>query len=85
MESCKNLITHLSRIEGQVRALKTLLESADYHCDQVVQLSLAADSSFSSFKSKLLEEFINVELLKGIEMPSEKAKQFKQMLKLSKN
>lgn len=84
MKPCANLLPHLNRIEGQIRALKTKME-AEHDCSEIVQLALSATNSFKSFKSKLFEEFVKHELLKGKSITAEQAADFEQMLKLSKS
>lgn len=84
MQPCQNLLPHLSRIEGQIRALKQKMES-EHDCGEIVQLALSTTNSFKSFKSKLFEEFIKHELLAGNPLSTQKAADFEQMLKLSKS
>ena len=50
----KKFITHLSRIEGQVRGIKGMIERDDY-CDAILNQIAAIQSSMSSVAKHLLE------------------------------
>ena len=82
MNECNKLLPHLRRIEGQIQALKTQL-SGEPDCEKVVQLALSARNSFQSFQSKLLEAYVEQELLTG-SVPAAKQHDFATMLKLAK-
>ncbi len=84
MKNCTKLIPHLNRIEGQIKALKKALEEGK-GCKDIVQLALSANNSFNSLKTKLLEEFVKMELLKGRNIDLDIHEDFQQMLKLSKS
>ena len=53
----KDLTNRLSRIEGQVRGVKKMLESDAYCIDILTQMS-AISSAVASFNNKLLENHI---------------------------
>ena len=53
----RNLINRLSRIEGQIRGIKNMLDNDAYCIDILIQVS-AASSALSSFSKVLLTEHI---------------------------
>ena len=53
----KSLVNRLSRIEGQVRGVKSMVESNAYCTDILVQVS-AITSALNSFNKELLAEHI---------------------------
>ena len=53
----KSLVNRLSRIEGQVRGVKTMVENNAYCTDILVQVS-AITSALNSFNKELLAEHI---------------------------
>lgn len=53
----KSLINRLSRIEGQVRGIRTMLESDAYCTDILVQVS-AVGAALNAFNRELLAEHI---------------------------
>ena len=53
----KSLINRLSRIEGQIRGIRNMLESDAYCTDILVQVS-AANSALNSFTKLLLSNHI---------------------------
>lgn len=61
----RKLITRLSKIEGQVRALKRMIDEDTYCMDILVQ-SMAASSSFTSFQRELLSSHIQGCVTDGI-------------------
>lgn len=50
----KKFITHLNRIEGQVRGIKAMIERDDY-CDDILNQIAAVQSSMSSVGKNVLE------------------------------
>ena len=56
-EQKKKLVTRLSRIEGQVRGVKNMVESDAYCTDILVQVS-AIRSALESFSSEILDNHI---------------------------
>ena len=56
-EEKRALINRLSRIEGQVRGIRNMLENAAYCVDVLTQTS-AVRSALTSFQSELLAEHI---------------------------
>lgn len=53
----KRLLNRLSRIEGQVRGVRSMVESDSYCADVLLQVSAIA-SALRSFQSELLGEHI---------------------------
>lgn len=53
----KSLLNRLSRIEGQVRGVKNMVENDAYCTDVILQVS-AIRSALASFQSELLSEHI---------------------------
>lgn len=53
----KDLVNRLSRIEGQVRGLKAMVQDERYCTDILVQVS-AVQSALNSFSSRLLSNHI---------------------------
>ena len=56
-EEYKKLINRLNRIEGQVRGLKSMVESSAYCTDILVQVSAAA-AALNAFSRELLANHI---------------------------
>ena len=56
-EEQKSLLNRLSRIEGQVRGVKNMVENDAYCTDVLLQVS-AIRSALQSFQSELLSEHI---------------------------
>lgn len=56
-EEYKALLNRLSRIEGQVRGLKGMLES-DAYCTDILTQSSAVIAALNSFNKELLENHI---------------------------
>ena len=52
-EEKKRLINRLSRIEGQIRGIRQMVEN-DAYCVDILTQSAAAKSAFSSFNKELL-------------------------------
>lgn len=53
----KALVNRLSRIEGQIRGIKNMVESDSYCVDILVQVS-AVSAALNSFNKELLENHI---------------------------
>ena len=53
----KNLINRLSRIEGQIRGIKRMVEEDAYCIDILIQVA-AANAALNSFNKTLLSEHI---------------------------
>ena len=64
-EELKSLTHRLSRIEGQVRGLKDMLQRDAYCPDVLVQVS-AVTSALNSFSRELLSEHIHTCVADGI-------------------
>lgn len=56
-EEYKKLMNRLSRIEGQIRGIKGMLEKDAYCVDVILQVS-AANAALSAFSRELLSEHI---------------------------
>ncbi|MCB9809610.1 metal-sensing transcriptional repressor [Candidatus Peribacteria bacterium] len=76
---CKQLTTHIARLEGQLRALRTQIET-EQSCTHIVPLALAAAKSFDSLRAKMLEHYVSTQLC----LPESHQEQLQQMLKLAK-
>lgn len=61
----KSLINRLSRIEGQVRGVKKMVESNAYCTDILVQVS-AINAALNAFNRELLSEHIRTCVADGI-------------------
>ena len=56
-EERKNLINRLSRIEGQIRGIRGMLEN-DAYCIDILTQTAAASSALSAFNRELLSSHI---------------------------
>ncbi len=66
------LVNRLSRIEGQVRGLKGMIEADAYCPDVIIQIS-ACEAALSSLSRVLLREHINTCVLEDIKSGKESA------------
>ena len=64
-EELRRLLHRLSRVEGQIRGLKEMLQSDAYCPDILVQVS-AATAALNSFSKELLAEHIHTCVADGI-------------------
>ncbi len=64
-EEKRALINRLSRIEGQVRGIKGMIENDKYCIDVLTQVSAVA-SAISSFSKEILEEHIRTCVRDGV-------------------
>lgn len=64
-DEVQELIHHLSRIEGQVRGVKNMVEEDRYCVDIITQVSAIA-ASLNSFNKKLLSNHIKTCVVKDI-------------------
>ncbi|MCR4874382.1 MAG: metal-sensing transcriptional repressor [Clostridia bacterium] len=71
-EEKKKLINRLSRIEGQVRGLKTMVEDDAYCADILIQ-SAAINAAINSFNKDLLERHIHTCVARDIKAGDENA------------
>lgn len=62
-DRCREVVNHLSRIEGQLRSLKVLVEE-EGDCVRVLQLAAATVKSFDSLKAKLVSSMLE-QVLEG--------------------
>lgn len=53
----KKLINRLSRLEGQIRGIRTMVEN-DAYCVDILTQSAAARSAFNSFNKELLRRHV---------------------------
>lgn len=60
-DGCTRIIAHLSRIQGQIDALKGYLEEKR-SCEDVAHLTRSILTSFSSVRASILEEMLCEEL-----------------------
>ncbi len=56
-EEKKKLINRLSRLEGQIRGIRTMVEN-DAYCVDILTQSAAAKSAFNAFNKELLRRHI---------------------------
>ena len=82
MNDCKKIIDHISRLEGQLRSLRNQLEK-EKSCEKLVPLALSATKSFDSLRAKMLENFVQNQLLES-DPSVKKWENFQQLLKLIK-
>lgn len=54
----RQLINRLSRIEGQIRGIKTMVEN-DAYCVDILTQSAAAKAAFNAFNRELLRRHMN--------------------------
>ncbi len=64
-EEKKALVNRVSRIEGQLRGIKNMLEQDKYCIDILTQIS-AAEKALASLGSKMLTDHINTCVVNGI-------------------
>lgn len=82
-EDCKAIISHLSRIQGQINTLKKYVED-DESCEKVVQLTSSVFKSVDSAKAKIVETYLKREFLKDEELKPRLKKDLELLLKLIK-
>ncbi len=68
----KQLLNRLSRIEGQIRGLKKMVENEEY-CIDIITQSHAVRSSLNSFESLMLKNHLETHVME--QMKSGKSKQ----------
>ena len=56
-EECKSLINRLSRIEGQIRGIRGMVEKSAYCTDILTQVA-AANAALNAFSKELLAQHI---------------------------
>ena len=64
-KECRDLINRLSRIEGQIRGIRGMVEKDCYCTDILVQVA-AANAALNSFNKKLLASHIRTCVADGI-------------------
>ena len=65
-ENRKKLINRLSRIEGQIRGIKAMVES-DAYCNDILILSAAVNAAVNAFNRELLASHIKGCVVRDIE------------------
>lgn len=65
LEDQRKLVNRLSRIEGQVRGIKRMVEEDAYCIDILIQVA-AANAALNSFNKELLSEHIKTCVTKDI-------------------
>lgn len=60
-ESCAKIVRHLSRIQGQIDALKNYIEE-NRSCEDVSHLTQSILTSFNSVRASIVEETLSREL-----------------------
>ena len=68
----KDMLNRLSRIEGQVRGVRAMVEEERYCTDIVMQIS-AIQSALNSFNKVLLEKHIKSCVMEDIKMGNEES------------
>jgi DNA-binding FrmR family transcriptional regulator len=81
-DRCIRLIRHLSRIQGQIEALKGYLEDKR-SCEDVAHLTRSILTSFASVRASILEEMLCEEL--GDALPPRKAERLASLVALYKS
>jgi len=81
----EKLINRLSRIEGQVRGIKKMIDE-DVYCDDILNQVSAVQSSISSFSRELLEHHLKSCVVRRIqqddgEVVDELLKTFRKLMK----
>lgn len=71
-EELKSLLNRLSRIEGQVRGVRKMVETDAYCTDILIQVS-AVNAALNAFKSELLANHIRTCVKNDIENGSDEA------------
>ena len=61
----KKLINRLSRIEGQIRGIKNMVEN-DAYCVDILTQSTAVNKAFDSFNQELLNKHIHTCVVRDI-------------------
>ena len=66
----KNLLNRLSRIEGQVRGIKGMIEK-DAYCTDIIMQVAAVNAALNSFNKVLLSEHIKTCVTRDIKVGKE--------------
>ena len=67
----KKLLNRLSRLEGQIRGLKRMVENEEY-CVDIITQSNAVRSSLSSFESLMLKNHLETHVMEQMKKGEEK-------------
>ena len=58
-EELKSLLNRLSRIEGQIRGIRGMLESSAYYCTDVLVQCTAVNAALQAFERELLSNHLH--------------------------
>ncbi len=83
-DNCKQAINHISRLQGQLEALKKKID-AEAECEETVQLALSSARSFDGLRGKIIQGFIQDKWFADKEMTATQLQDFEQLLKLIKS
>lgn len=83
-KNCKQAINHISRLQGQLEALKKKIESGA-ECPEIVQLALSSVRSFDGLRGKIVQGFIQDRWFAEKDMTVTQLQDFEQLLKLIKS
>ncbi len=80
---CKALHNHISRIQGQLEALKKQIDNCE-SCDKVTLLAISIIKSLDSLRAKMVEGYVVEEIMDG-KMPSpQRRAKLERLIKLIK-
>lgn len=80
---CKALTDHINRLQGQLNKLKEEIV-AEAGCEKIAHLGLSAAKSFDSLRAKIVEGYIQSELIGETSLPQKKQQGLDHILKLVK-
>jgi len=80
---CQPLVTHISRIQGQLETLKKYIHEQE-SCQEIAQMALSATKSFDSLKAKIIEGYIHEQLLPKSKISKKKDADIKKLMSLIK-
>lgn len=83
-DRCKKVTHHLSRIQGQIESLKTMIKEGE-SCEKVAQLTNSVLRSFGSARASIIEGYILHEVLGDKEVSSKKAAALADIISLYKS
>lgn len=81
--SCKATLNHISRIEGQLRTLRSYVEQGR-RCEDVALLSTSIAKSFDTLRVRTLRNFFINDVLGGMQLSAEDEARIDAILKLYK-
>lgn len=80
---CQQVLHHISRLEGQLSRLKNDIEQNEC-CESVARLSLSVAKSFDSLRAKIIEAYIQNDLLKNKPISPQTLKDLDSLYNLAK-